>query len=189
MKGAVKMSVYGPFKIVLAGDSATGKTSLLTRIKYGYFKKAYKLTIGGDILFFDLIVNQQNVRFMVWDSAGQSRFSYVRQSFYRGMRGFIIVFDITRSRTFENVPSWYYELKATAPDVPFVLVGNKVDLYPFRQIEEQDGRTLAFKYNAITYIETSAKTGFEAMTPFEKLAEKLILIQKGQERAKKLLTT
>lgn len=183
------MSVYGPFKIVLAGDSATGKTSLLTRIKYGYFKKAYKLTIGGDILFFDLNVNQQNVRLMVWDSAGQSRFSYVRQSFYRGMSGFIIVFDITRSGTFENVPSWYYELRTTAPDVPFVLVGNKVDLYTFRQITEYEARTLAINYHAITYVETSAKTGFEANTPFAKLAEQLILIQKEQERTKKLLTT
>lgn len=183
------MSVFGPFKIVLAGDSATGKTSLLARIKYGYFKKAYKLTIGGDILFFDLNVNQQNVRFMVWDSAGQSRFSYVRQSFYRGMKGFILVFDITRNGTFENIPSWYYELRSTAPDVPFVLVGNKVDLYAFRQIAEQDAQRLAAKYNAITYVETSAKTGFEACTPFEKLAEQLILIQKGQERIKRLLTT
>ena len=105
------------------------------------------------------------------------------------MRGFIIVFDITRSGTFDNVPSWYYELRATAPEIPFVLVGNKVDLCPFRQIAEDEAKRLAFELEAIAYVETSAKTGCAVSIPFEKLAEQLILIQKGQKHAKKITTS
>lgn len=177
---------YSPFKCVLAGEGATGKTSLLKRIKHGYFSKTYSMTIGGDVVVLDLVVNNINVRLLCWDSSGQSRFSCVRQAFYRGMKGFIIVFDISWRGSFETVRSWYYELQKTTPDVPFVLVGNKIDLKTFRQISQEEARTLAIELGAVSYIETSAKTGVEARTPFEKLTEQMILRQKTDYRMKRL---
>ena len=169
---------YGPFKCVLAGEGATGKTSLLERVKHGHFDTGYKMTIGGDVVILDLVVNHINARLLCWDSAGQSQFACIRQAFYRGMKGFIIVFDISWRGSFEAVRSWYYELRNTAPDVPFVLVGNKIDLEAVRQVSQEEARSLATELGAVSYIETSAKTGVEVSTPFEKLTDQMILQQK-----------
>jgi len=174
---------------MLAGEGTTGKTSLLQRVKYGHFGKTYRMTIGGDVVILDLVVNNFNIRLLCWDSAGQSRFSCIRQAFYKGMKGFIIVFDISWRGSFETVPSWYYELQNTAPDVPWCLVGNKIDLEAVRQVSQEEARTLAIELGAVSYIETSAKTGVKARTPFEKLTEQMILRQKTDYRMKRLITS
>jgi len=87
-------------------------------------------------------------------------------------------FDISWRGSFEGVRSWYYELRNTAPDVPFVLVGNKIDLEAVRQVSQEEARSLATELGAVSYIETSAKTGVEVSTPFEKLTDQMILQQK-----------
>ena len=173
---------YGPFKCVIAGEGATGKTCLLQRVKHSHFGTAYRMTIGGDVVILDLVVNNNNARLLCWDSAGQSQFACIRQVFYRGMKGFIIVFDISMRTSFEAVRSWYDELRNTAPDVPFVLVGNKIDLDAFRQISQEEARALATELGAVSYIETSAQTGVEVRTPFERLTEQMILRQKTDPR-------
>ncbi len=147
------------------------------------------MTIGGDVVILDLVVNNFNLRLLCWDSAGQSRFSCIRQAFYKGMKGFIIVFDITWRGSFETVLSWYYELQNTAPDVPWCLVGNKIDLEADRQVSQEEARTLAIELGAISYFETSAKTGVEVLTPFEKLTKQMILRQKTENRMTKLITS
>jgi len=169
---------YGPIKMVLAGEGATGKTSLLERVKFNRFNDSYSLTIGGDIVFFDLDVNKITTRLMCWDSAGQSQFSCIRQAFWKGMKGSIIVFDISWRGSFEAVHSWYYELQETAPGTPFVLVGSKVDLDANRQISHEEAQDLATELGAIAYIETSAKTGMDATTPFKILIKQFLLQQK-----------
>ena len=93
---------YGPFKCVLAGEGATGKTSLLQRVKRHHFDTVYHMTIGGDVVILDLVVNHITARLFCWDSAGQSRFACIRQAFYRGMKGFIIVYDISWRGSFER---------------------------------------------------------------------------------------
>jgi small GTP-binding protein len=168
------MGNYGPFKIVLAGEGATGKTSLLERVKFNKFNESYSLTVGGNVLFLELNINNEKARLMCWDSAGQTQFACIRQAFYRGLRGFIIVFDISWRGSFEAVKSWYYELKQTAPTVPFILVGNKVDLTPHRQISTEEGQSLARELNADHYFETSAKTGLEARKPFEYITKQIL---------------
>ena len=177
-----EMTSYGPFKCVLAGEGATGKTGLLQRFKHSHFGTAYQMTIGGDVVILDLAVNNNKARLFCWDSAGQSQFACIRQVFYRGMKGFIIVFDISLRASFEAIRSWYYELRNTAPDMPFVLVGNKIDLDTDRQITQEEARSLATELGAVSYIETSAKTGVEVHTPFERLTEQMILYQKTNPR-------
>lgn len=170
---------YGPFKLVLAGEGATGKTSLLERVKFNRFNETYSLTVGGDVVFLDLDVNEITTRLMCWDSAGQSQFSCIRQAFWKGMKGSIIVFDISWRGSYEAVHSWYYELQATAPGTPFVLVGSKADLEVHRQISQEEAQDLATELGAITYIETSAKTGTDATTPFKILIKQILLRQKS----------
>ena len=174
------MERFNRFKYVLAGEGATGKTSLLERIKHGRFNKTYQLTIGGGVVILDMIVNNVNVKLLCWDSAGQSQFACVRQAFYRGMKGFIIVFDISWRGSFDAVLNWYYELRKTpgAQDVPWCLVGNKIDLEEARQVSQEEAQNLATELGAIIYIETSAKTGIEARTPFEQLTKQILMQQK-----------
>ena len=169
---------YGPFKLVLAGEGATGKTSLLERVKFNRFNESYHLTVGGDVVFMDLDVNKIPTRLMCWDSAGQTQFSCIRQAFWKGMKGSIIVFDISWRGSFEAVYSWYYELQETAPETPFVLVGSKADLEANRQISREEAQDLATELGAIAYIETSAKTGLDATTPFELLIKQILSRQK-----------
>lgn len=172
------MERYNRFKLVLGGEGATGKSSLLDRAKYGRFNQSYKLTIGGSVVILDLVVNNESVRLLCWDSAGQTQFACIRQTFYRGMKGFIIVFDIAWRASFDAVPNWYYELRNTAPDVPWCLVGNKIDLEEVRQVSREEAQCLATELGAISYIETSAKTGVEACTPFNRLTEQILIQQK-----------
>ncbi len=165
------------FKCVLAGEGATGKTTLLNRIKHGYFNQTHKLTIGGDVVILDMDVNQRQVRLFCWDSGGQARFSCVRQAFYRGAHGFIIVFDVTRQQSFNAVKSWYYELQKNIPNVPWILVGNKIDMTMDRQVSEAEGRELASELGAISYIDCSVKTGLNIHKPLEQLIEQMIIQQ------------
>ena len=168
-------SINHRFKFILAGDGATGKTSLLNRIKYGHFKQVYHLTIGGDVVILDLLFKKRQVRLLCWDSGGQTRFSIVRQAFYRGAHGFIIVFDITWRVSFDTVRSWYYEIQKTIPNIPWILVGNKVDLETDRQISKEEGVNLATELGAISYIECSAKTGIRIGKPLIQLIEHMFL--------------
>lgn len=170
---------YGPFKLVLAGEGATGKTSLLERVKFNRFNETYNLTVGGDVIFLDLDVNKITTRIMCWDSAGQTQFSCIRQAFWKGMKGSIIVFDISWRGSFEAVHSWYYELQEIAPGTPFVLVGSKADLEANRQISQEEAQNLATELGALAYIETSAKTGTDATVPFELLIKQILLRQQS----------
>jgi small GTP-binding protein len=170
---------YGPFKLVLAGEGGTGKTSLLERVKFDRFSETYALTVGGDVVFLDLNVNQITTRIMCWDSAGQTQFSCIRQAFWKGMKGSIIVFDISWRGSFEAVHSWFYELQEIAPRTPFVLVGSKTDLEANRQISQEEAQALATELGALAYIETSAKTGTDATMPFEILIKHILLHQKS----------
>ena len=169
------MPVYNRFKCILAGEGATGKTTLLNRIKHGYFSQTHKLTIGGDVVILDMDVNQRQVRPFCWDSGGQARFSCIRQAFYRGAHGFIIVFDVTWRVSFDAVRSWYYEIQKNTPNVPWILVGNKTDLETDRQISREEGVNLAAELDAISYIECSAKTGIRVGKPLKQLIEHMFL--------------
>ncbi len=181
-----EVSINHRFKFILAGDGATGKTSLLNRIKYGHFKQVYHLTIGGDVVILDLVVNKRQIRLLCWDSGGQTRFSCVRQAFYRGAHGFIIVFDVTWRVSFDAVRSWYYEILKTTPNVPWLLVGNKIDLESDRQISREEGRNLAAELGAISYIECSAKSGIRVGKPLKQLIEHMILHQ-GKGNSMKII--
>ena len=166
------MAVYGPFKIVLGGEGSTGKTSLLNKARHGIFTPNYRVTVGCDFTILDLDLDETDqAKLICWDSGGQSRFACIRQAYYKGMSGFIILFDVTKRASFERVREWYYELRTAAPDVPFVLVGNKIDLEEFREVSKDEAVTLAMELGAAYYVETSAKTGIDAMAPFQLLTK------------------
>ncbi|MFX1560082.1 MAG: Rab family GTPase [Promethearchaeota archaeon] len=165
------------FKIVVLGEGAVGKTAIVTRFSHGFFRTDYKTTIGSQFAVknVDILRDPTNVtvKLQIWDVAGQSRFQILRPMYYRGSSGGLLVFDVTRRRTFIVLDEWLEELhKAINKEIPLVLVANKTDL-PDRVVEPSEGRDFADRHG-MPYIESSAKTGEGIVDIFQELAEVLV---------------
>ena len=166
------------FKIVVLGEGAVGKTAIVTRFSHGFFRTDYKTTIGSQFAVKNIEIASEDgrkltVKLQIWDVAGQSRFQILRPMYYRGSSGGLLVYDVSRKRTFMVLEEWLDELrKAINKDIPLVLVANKTDL-PDRVVEPSEGRTFA-DGKAMPYVESSAKTGEGIVDIFEELAKVLV---------------
>ncbi|MEM3586723.1 MAG: GTP-binding protein [Candidatus Jordarchaeaceae archaeon] len=159
------------FKIVVLGDGAVGKTSLIKRWTEGSFRTDYILTIGSNFAVKSLNIEDKPIKLQIWDLAGQPHFSDVRVLFYKGAMGAMYVFDVSHLESYNNIVRWYEELKNICGDIPRVLLGNKVDLDQQRKVTPRDGEELAKKLGNIPYFETSAKTGQQVNEAFQKIAQ------------------
>jgi len=144
-------------KVLLCGPAGCGKTELIMRFVKSKFQTDYKLTVGVDILAKDIeLPNDQICTLSIWDIGGQERFSFIRSTFYKGAAGAILVFDLTRAASWEEIKKWRAEVKQFAGDIPFVLIGNNVDKLIERGevIDREECRTYAESQGS-EYIETS----------------------------------
>jgi len=171
----IKSKEYA-FKLILGGDGAVGKTSMVHRYVENDFAKDYKSTIGTSIMKKECSFKEldSTVRFVIWDLAGQAQFKRVRQSYLANAEAGILVYDVTNRASFENIDkNWYIEIKKGSPNISLILVGNKIDLTENRVISREEGESLAEKLQLI-YIETSAKTGENINDAFKMLALQII---------------
>ncbi|KAJ5071332.1 ras-related protein rab-32 [Anaeramoeba ignava] len=124
------------YKVLVVGDLATGKTSMIKRYVHGIFSRQYKATIGVDFALKVMNVNEKTiVRLQLWDIAGQERYGNMTRVYYKEAAGAFVVFDVTRPETFEGVKKWKQDIdsKVFLPNkkpIPVVLLANKVDLKP-----------------------------------------------------------
>ena len=158
-------------KVVVAGDGAVGKTSLIRRYCEGKFKIARVQTIGVDFQTQTVDLPQGTVKLSIWDMAGQDRFEVMRAGFYRGSRASVLVFDVTLQETFESMPRWRKEILDAVQEQPFLVIGNKVDLD--RVVPAATGTAFAESIGAL-YLETSALTGDGVPALFETLAKRAL---------------
>jgi small GTP-binding protein len=170
----IKSGEYA-FKLILGGDGAVGKTSMVHRFVEDKFEKDYKSTIGTSIMKKECRFEglHSGVRFIIWDLAGQAQFKRVRQSYLANAEAGILVYDVTNKTSFENLESWNNEIKNGSPNIALILVGNKIDLEEKREVNFQEGENLAQKLG-LSYIETSAKTGENIEDAFRMLALQII---------------
>lgn len=173
-------------KICLIGDGAVGKTSLRERFLGRAFKANYMATIGADFALRRIEAGENEVKAQVWDLAGQQHFSKVRSLYYKGSDGLVIVFDVTRPSSFENVMNWLEEAQThigKEGGYGVILAGNKVDLrdnadptHITPELGAKLCRSLAEKLSIteVPYVETSAKTNQNVELVFQRLVEIVI---------------
>ncbi len=155
-------------KVVVAGDGAVGKTSLIRRYSAGMFIASRVMTIGVDFQTAIVEVKGQKIKLSIWDIAGQDRFDSFRGSFYRGARAVALVYDVTDRLSWDNLPRWQAEIAKIAPAARYVVVGNKIDLY--RTVQREEAETWA-NSQGFPYIETSALTEIGVKEFFNTLGE------------------
>jgi len=127
-------------KFVIVGDSGVGKTNILNRYVRNSFYLDGKSTIGIELETKMFKIQDKLIKLNIWDTAGQERFKSVTQAYYKGAKGAIMVYDITRENTFNNIDNWFREIKDSAmSDMNLILIGNKSDLEEHRKISTKSG--------------------------------------------------
>jgi small GTP-binding protein len=162
------------FKVVVIGDGAVGKTSLINRFAEQKFIKEYKPTLGTNILIKEIIEGNNQIRLLLWDIAGQSKWKDVRHLYYQGASSAILVFDVTRPETYNNIPQWFDDLLKYSGKIPRILIANKIDLEDIRKKSTEDITQMAEKVNANKFFETSAADGTNVLKAFTYLARVMI---------------
>ncbi|XP_072533692.1 ras-related protein Rab-23 isoform X2 [Salminus brasiliensis] len=132
-------------KVVVVGNGAVGKSSMIQRYCKGIFTKDYKKTIGVDFLERQIVVNDEDVRLMLWDTAGQEEFDAITKAYYRGAQACVLVFSTTDRESFEAISSWREKVEMEVGDIPTVLVQNKIDLLDDTVIKNEEAEGLAKK--------------------------------------------
>ena len=147
------------FKIILIGDSSSGKTNIINRYISNKFVENSQPTIGVEMFSRDYLIDGDSIHAQIWDTAGQEKYNTLTSSYYKGAKGALVVYDVTQKATFDQVERYVNELKDNSDkNVFFALVGNKCDLEGNRMILKEEGEKLAQKLK-IAFFEVSAKTG------------------------------
>ena len=153
-------------KYIIIGDEAVGKSNILLRYAQNQFKPEYKVTVGVEFGARNIMINDVVYRAQIWDTAGQERFRSITRAYYRNSVCALIVYDVCNRESFYNVQRWIEDCRAQAfPKIMFVLVGNKCDKENEREVQYNEGESLAKEVGMMFY-ETSALTGQGIETVF-----------------------
>ena len=162
------------FNLKIIGEPAVGKTSLVKKFVSGQFANDYRASIGTNIFTTKIKLNSKiDVKIQIWDIAGQERWIAMRTIYYKGTDGVLIVADLTRKNTLEQIEKfWYADLKKNNISSPIILLGNKSDLK--KDITEEEIEALGKKIKAKYILITSAKTGVNVEKAFKLISEQVI---------------
>ena len=176
-------------KICLLGDGKVGKTSLINRYLGKGFTSGYIPTLGSDfqskLVSLDTKYGKKDLRFQIWDLAGQLAFTQIRRTYYKGSAAAFLVFDLTRPKSLETLERWLKEFSKNIElsSTSIIVLGNKVDLIDEIKISSDiaknyiDNRLINKFSNVdmqIDYYSTSAKTAENVDLAFSSLGEKII---------------
>lgn len=166
-------------KILLLGDSAVGKTSILTRLTSSdNFHSKRVSTVGIDYKHIKVSIDGNPIQCQVWDTAGSEKFHKITATYYGSSDGIMLIYDISNKQTLTNISYWMSNIKAKCHEnLQILLIGNKVDL---RDLPEYDcatyaeGKAVAAKYN-VPYAETSAFTENNIQESFLSLVRSIVV--------------
>jgi Ras-related protein Rab-11A len=164
------------FKVVLIGDSGVGKSNLLSRFTRNEFCLESKSTIGVEFATRSIQVDGKTIKAQIWDTAGQERYRAITSAYYRGAVGALLVYDITKHVTYENVERWLKELRDHADsNIVIMLVGNKSDLKHLRGVPTDDAQAFSEK-EGLSFIETSALESTNVEKAFQRILTEIYRI-------------
>ena len=175
------------FKLILIGDSSVGKSNILLKYLKGEFDKNSKATVGVEFGTKNIMINNKKIKIQIWDTAGQERYRSITSAYYKGAKGALIVYDITRKNTFDNIDKWISDLKLNGDkNICILIVGNKSDLNEQREVDEELGKKKAEMFKT-AFMETSALSGENISKAFEEVIEQIYQLNKNafEENAKK----
>eukprot|EP00906_Rhabdomonas_costata_P006810 RCo009868 len=169
------------FKLIVLGDGAVGKTSLIMRFCEDSFKQSYKQTIGLDFFIKQVVLpGNVHVTLQIWDIGGQQLGGRMLKSYIYGSHGVLLVYDITSLESFKNMEDWFELVKGTfqtRDKMPYVaMVGNKTDLNHLRAVKAEKHSLFAVE-NSMAAFFVSAKTGDKVNPMFVKIAADLAGVQ------------
>lgn len=159
-------------KVCMVGAFATGKTSLVARFVSSIYSEAYQTTVGVKIDKKSINLADREVNLLLWDVQGEDDFQKLRLSYLRGLSGYLLVVDGTRSATLEKAFALQQIIEETVGTVPFILILNKSDLLDEWEIDATATDELSKKGWIV--IQGSAKTGLGVEEAFLTLAKKMV---------------
>ena len=165
------------FKILIIGDSYVGKTNILKRFLHNQFDINTKETVGVEFGSKNYNMGEKDiVKAQIWDTAGQERYRAITKAYYKGAKGALLVYDISRKSSFDNIDNWLIDLRTNGDkDIIIVLIGNKSDLIDKREVSKEEAEIKAEQFN-IAFLETSAKSGENIDKAFTEIIEQIYKI-------------
>ncbi|XP_076440340.1 ras-related protein Rab-23-like [Babylonia areolata] len=158
-------------KVVVVGNGAVGKSSMIQRYCKGIFTRDYKKTIGVDFLERQIEVKGEDVRLMLWDTAGQEEFDAITKAYYRGAQACVLVFSTIDRESFEAIEIWKHKVEEEVGEIAMVIVQNKIDLIDHAVVTPEEAEYLAKKLR-LRFYRTSVKENLNVDEVFRYLAEK-----------------
>ncbi|MHA1617537.1 MAG: Rab family GTPase [Candidatus Njordarchaeales archaeon] len=152
-------------KVVFLGDGGVGKTSLIRRFLEN--KTSNEITVGVDFRYVKL----NDTIVVLWDFSGQERFRALIENLVSGASLIVMVFDLSRSKTFFNLFKWAEIIQRYLGDVPVIIVGNKKDLDARLEENVLKDTLSQLPLRVVAYLETSAKTGENVSTLFSMISK------------------
>ena len=161
-------------KILTAGEGGVGKTTLLHRFVEGRFSAETKMTIGVEFFLKELELDDKHCTLQLWDFGGQERFRFLLESYVLGAKGALLMFDLTRPMTLQNLEQWINIVRKGDPSIPILFLGTKNDLAD--EIMIQDEYALYFKeeFKLLDYLRISSKSGENVAKAFDMLTTKIL---------------
>ncbi|MFX1446096.1 MAG: Rab family GTPase [Promethearchaeota archaeon] len=164
-------------KVIIIGEAGVGKTSLVKKFISGHFSSDYRASIGTNMFIKEIEVHSNDkidkISIHLWDIAGQERWIKMRNMYYKGSQAALIVGDLSRKRTFEQIEKfWFPDLTTHCGNIPIILIANKNDLN--HEITQQELETLVKNLNASSVLYTSAKTGMNVEFAFNSISKLVI---------------
>ncbi len=154
------------FKVIVVGNSGVGKSCLSMRASQNIFKEEHQLTLGTEIYNFKVKINDKSINLQIWDTCGQEKYKSLIKNYYQNSSLAIIVYSVVDQQSFDEINEWYKQIKLnTSADCKIFLIANKVDL-PERKISTEQGKKYKSDFKFDLFMETSAKSGFNAKELF-----------------------
>ncbi len=161
-------------KVLTAGEGGVGKTTLLHKYIEGQFLSETKMTIGVEFFLKELNVDGWDIILQLWDFGGQERFRFLLDSYVTGAKGALLMFDLTRPMTLENLQEWVNIVRRGDNSIPILFIGTKLDLENDIMVDDDYALQFRERFNLFDYLKVSSKSGNNVMESFELITRKIL---------------